>query len=339
MTQPTSKRILSGIQPTNNLTIGNYLGAIKNWIPMQDEPNSEALFCIVDLHAITTPQDPESLRNATQTVAAAYLASGIDPKKSHIFIQSHVRQHTELAWILGCSTPMGWLNRMTQFKDKAGKHRDKAGLGLYGYPTLMAADILLYDTTHVPVGDDQKQHVELTRDIAQSINSRFEKDVLVLPEPVIKGDAKRIMSLRDGTKKMSKSDPSDFSRIHLTDSNDEIAQKIKKAKTDPNPLPESLDDLQDRPEAKNLLTIYAAMMNQTPDQALVECAGKNFSDFKPILTDALISHLTPIREKIQVYSNDPGSMQSLLDQGADHAREIAEQTVQRVKNTYGFLSW
>ncbi len=334
-----TNRILSGIQPTNNLTIGNYLGAIKNWVQMQGTDDFENLFCIVDLHAITVTQDPESLHKATLGTAAAYLAAGIDPTKSTIFIQSHVRAHTELAWLLSCNTPMGWLNRMTQFKDKAGKNRDKAGLGLYAYPTLMAADILLYDTTHVPVGEDQKQHVELTRDIAQSMNHHYDTDLFVLPDPVIQGEAKRIMSLRDGSKKMSKSDPSDFSRIHMTDSNDEIAQKIRKAKTDPEPLPDAMDDLDNRPEAKNLVAIYAAFQNKSSSEALLELAGKNFSEFKPMLTDAIINHMSPIRDRIHDYLSDPAELEVILKTGAETARNIADLTVNRVKKTIGFVTF
>lgn len=344
MTNTTAKnRIFSGIQPTNKLTLGNYLGAIQNWVTLQDQTHTDSdlpqsadnLFCIVNLHAITVPQDPESLRKATFGVAAAYLASGIDPKKSHIFVQSHVPAHTELAWLLSCSTPMGWLNRMTQFKDKAGKNKDKVGLGLYAYPTLMAADILLYDTTHVPVGEDQKQHVELTRDIAQSMNHHYQEDIFVMPEPVIFGEAKRVMSLRDGTKKMSKSDPSEFSRIHLTDSNDEISQKIRKAKTDPLPLPGSLDELESRPEAKNLVTIYAALFTKPIQNILSENEGKNFSDFKPLLAEALIAKLSPIRDEILRYQSDLGELEAILNKGAHYANERANNTIERVKKTMG----
>lgn len=330
-----TQRILSGIQPTNNLTIGNYLGAIKNWVTMQHD--AENLFCIVDLHAITVPQDPTLLRQATLEVAAAYLAAGIDPKKSAIFIQSHVTAHAELGWLLSCMTPMGWLNRMTQFKDKAGKNREKAALGLYAYPTLMAADILLYQTTHVPVGDDQKQHVEMTRDLAQSFNHHYSKDVFTIPEPLIKGEAKRIMSLRDGTKKMSKSDPSDFSRIHLTDNADEIAQKIRKAKTDPEPLPDSLEGFEGRPEAKNLLTIYAAFQDKTMQDVLGEVAGKAFSDFKPLLADLLIAKLMPLSEKMHQYLDDKTELESILKAGAEHAATLAEKTLKDVKQTMGFV--
>lgn len=329
-------RILSGVQPTNNLTIGNYLGAIKNWVALQKQ--SETLFCIVDLHAITVPQDPKALHKATLEVAAAYLAAGIDPTESAVFVQSHVHAHAELGWLLSCMTPLGWLNRMTQFKDKAGKKRDNAALGLLAYPTLMAADILLYQATHVPVGDDQKQHIELTRDIALSFNHRFGKEVFTVPEPLIKGEAKRIMSLRDGLKKMSKSDPSDFSRIHLTDTADEISQKIRKAKTDPEPLPETLEGFEDRPEAKNLATIYAAFMDQTLGEALPSIAGKPFSEFKPPLADLLIEKLSPISTKMTQYLDEKSELETILKKGADHASTLANQTLKQVKDVMGFVS-
>ena len=328
------KRILSGVQPTNKLTIGNYLGAIRNWVTLQNDMDS--LFCVVDLHAITVPQDPTVLRQATLTAAAAYLACGIDPKISPIFVQSHVPEHTELAWILGCMTPMGWLSRMTQFKDKAGKNRDQAGLGLFAYPTLMAADILLYKSTHVPVGDDQKQHLEMTRDLAGSFNHAYNTDFFPLPEPLILGEAKRIMSLRDGTKKMSKSDPSEFARIHLTDSADEIALKIRKAKTDPEPLPDTLEALDQRPEAKNLVTIYAAFMQLSTAEALESLAGKQFSEFKPLLADLLIEKLCPIASQITFFLQDTTALEALLKSGAEKARAIATPTLKDIKNLVGF---
>ncbi|NCP62477.1 MAG: tryptophan--tRNA ligase [Alphaproteobacteria bacterium] len=329
-------RILSGVQPTNNLTIGNYLGAIKNWVDLQSR--YETLFCIVDLHAVTVPQDPKALHQATLEVAAAYLAAGIDPKESTVFVQSHVHAHAELGWLLSCMTPLGWLNRMTQFKDKAGKKRDNAALGLLAYPTLMAADILLYQTTHVPVGDDQKQHIELTRDIALSFNHRFQKDIFTVPEPLIKGEAKRIMSLRDGSKKMSKSDPSDFSRIHLTDTADEISQKIRKAKTDPEPLPETSDGFEGRPEAKNLVTVYAAFTDQTLEEALPSVAGKSFSEFKPLLADLLIDKLLPISKKTARYLDEKAELEKILKRGAEHASTLANQTLKQVKDVMGFVS-
>ncbi len=329
-------RILSGVQPTNNLTIGNYLGAIKNWVDLQSQ--YETLFCIVDFHAVTVPQDPKALHQATLEVAAAYLAAGIDPEESTIFVQSHVHAHAELGWLLSCMTPLGWLNRMTQFKDKAGKKSDNAALGLLAYPTLMAADILLYQTTHVPVGDDQKQHIELARDIALSFNHRFQNDIFTVPEPLIKGEAKRIMSLRDGSKKMSKSDPSDFSRIHLTDTADEISQKIRKAKTDPEPLPETLGGFEDRPEAKNLATIYAAFTDQTLEKALPFIAGKPFSEFKPLLADVLIDKLLPISKNAARYLDEKAELEKILKRGAEHANTLANQTLKQVKDVMGFVS-
>lgn len=331
-----AERILSGVQPTNTLTIGNYLGALKNWVALQDQ--AENLFCIVDLHAITLPQDPRALYQATLEVAATYLAAGIDPKKSAIFVQSHVPAHAELGWLLSCMTPLGWLNRMTQFKDKAGKKRENAPLGLLAYPTLMAADILLYQTTHVPVGDDQKQHIELTRDIAISFNHRFQEDIFTIPEPFIKGEAKRIMSLRDGTKKMSKSDPSDFSRIHITDSADEIAQKIRKAKTDPEALPETVDGFENRPEAKNLVTIYAAFLDQTLEQALPALAGKSFSEFKPLLADVLIEKLAPLAKERNRYLDEKAELEAILKQGAQQANALANKTLSQVKDVMGFVA-
>ena len=274
-----SKRIFSGIQPTGNLHLGNYLGAIKNWVSLQQDTAS--IFSIVDMHAITVPQDANKLRNSTYEVTAAIIASGIDTEKSIVFNQSSVREHAELAWIFNCVCRIGWLNRMTQFKEKAGKNKENATIGLYSYPVLMAADILLYDATHVPVGDDQKQHLELCRDIAQKFNTDFEiENFLQVPEPLIQKEFSRIMSLKDGTKKMSKSDLSDLSRINLTDNNDLIINKIKKAKTDPMPLPSSIDELKERPEAKNLLGIYSSLTNSTLEKSVEIFVGKNFSDFK-----------------------------------------------------------
>jgi tryptophanyl-tRNA synthetase (EC 6.1.1.2) len=330
------KRILSGVQPTNKLTIGNYLGAIRNWVTLQHDMQS--LFCVVDLHAITVPQDPKELRQATLTAAAAYIACGIDPKTSPIFVQSHVPEHTELAWILGCMTPMGWLSRMTQFKDKAGKNRDQAGLGLFAYPTLMAADILLYKSTHVPVGDDQKQHLEMTRDLAGSFNHTYKADFFPLPEPLILGEAKRIMSLRDGTKKMSKSDPSEMARIHLTDSADDIALKIRKAKTDPDALPDNVTALEQRPEAKNLVTIYAALMQLSTAKALEALAGKQFAEFKQLLADLIIATVSPIREQISLLLQDAPALEALLKSGAEQARSIAAPTLKDVKDLVGFYT-
>lgn len=328
-------RIISGIKPSNSLTIGNYLGAIKHWIPRQD--SAECLYCVVDMHAITVPQDPAHLRRQSYELVAAYLACGLDPQKNTIFIQSHVRQHAEIAWILGCFTPLGWLNRMTQFKDKAGKKKDQASAGLYTYPVLMAGDILLYNADEVPVGDDQKQHVELTRDIAQSINHRFDAPLLKVPQPVIPKTGARIMSLRDGSKKMSKSDSSDYASIFLLDDADTIAQKIRKAKTDPQPLPETEAGLEDRPEAKNLVTILAALEDKSIDEILSVHGGKNFSEFKPILSEAVITTMSPIRQEMIRLLDDVSELDTLLAKGAAQASAIAEDTLARLKNAIGFL--
>ncbi len=329
------KRIFSGIQPSGNLTLGNYLGAIKNWIPLQTE--GEALFCIVDLHAITIPQDPTVLKMRTLEVAATYLACGIDPQKSLIFVQSHVPQHAELAWILSCLTPLGWLNRMTQFKDKAGKHREQAALGLYSYPVLQAADILVYHATHVPVGEDQKQHLELARDIAGAFNRAYNCDFFTLPEPQILGVAPRVMSLRDGTKKMSKSDPSDLSRINMMDSDEEISQKIKKAKTDPEPLPGTLEELSIRPEALNLVTLYAALAGDPVKKVLQEFEGALFSVFKPQLADLMVSVLGPLREETKKWLHDKTELEAILRQGKERAAAKASFTLKDVHRLIGFF--
>ena len=290
-------KIFSGIQPTGDLHLGNYLGAIKNWVSLQSD--FDCIYCVVDLHAITVPRLPSVLTNDTREVVAGLVASGIDPKKSILFNQSSVSQHSELAWIFNCVARLGWLNRMTQFKEKAGKDKDNATVGLYVYPTLMAADILLYKATHVPVGDDQKQHLELTRDIAMSFNSTFNVDFFPLPEPQIFGAATRVMSLRDGSKKMSKSEPSDFSRITLKDDANLISQKIRKAKTDTFPIPDNIKDLHNRLEAKNLIGIYAALSNQKTEEVLNEFSGKGFSKFKPNLSDLAVSILEPINSKMK----------------------------------------
>src|SRR5436189_4696802 len=295
-------RIFSGIQPTGNLHLGNYLGAIRNWVALQHD--YDCIFCIVDLHALTQPQNPDELRQATREVTAAYIASGIDPENCIIFNQSTVPTHTELAWLLGCMTPLGWLNRMTQFKEKAGKHRENAGLGLYAYPVLMAADILLYKATHVPVGEDQKQHLELARDIAGAFNRRYERDFFPLPEPQIFGEATRVMSLRDGTKKMSKSDTSDYSRINMTDDADIIALKIRRAKTDPAPLPSAILDLEHRPEADNLIGIYAALSGLSRETALGRFAGQNFSVFKDALSELAVAELGRIGREMRRLTAD-----------------------------------
>ncbi len=329
-------RVFSGIQPTSNLTLGNYLGAIKNWVGLK-EGHESSLYCVVDLHALTVPQDPEKLRKQTRETAAAYFACGIDYTNSIVFHQSAVAGHSELSWLLGCLTPLGWLNRMTQFKDKAGKKKDQASLGLYGYPTLMAADILLYKATHVPVGDDQKQHVELARDIAGAFNARYEKEFFPLPEPQILGDATRVMSLRDGTNKMSKSDPSDYSRINLTDEDDVIALKIKKAKTDPESLPSELSGFEGRPEAKNLMTIYAALEGKELSQICTEFGGKPFSEFKPVLSDRIIESLSPVREKMKEFMKDQVELDNILKTGAEKAADIAMKNMHDVRDIMGLL--
>ena len=330
------KRIFSGVQPTGNLHLGNYLGAIRNWVQLQKD--FDCIFCIVDLHALTLPQDPQELRAQTREVTAAYIAAGIDPERCVIFNQSTVPGHAELAWLLGCLTPLGWLNRMTQFKEKAGKHREEAGLGLYSYPVLMAADILLYKATHVPVGEDQKQHLELTRDIAVKFNNDFNvPDFFPVTEPLIFGAATRVMSLRDGTKKMSKSDPSDFSRINLTDDADAIAQKIRRAKTDPHPMPETLEDAEKRPDADNLLGIYAALADRGKADVIAEFAGKQFSEFKSALTELAVAKLGPVGAEMQRLMKDPGHVDSVLKTGAEKARALAAPILADVYKTVGFL--
>jgi tryptophanyl-tRNA synthetase len=328
------KIILSGVQPTGNLHLGNYLGAIRNWVPMQTD--AKCLFCIVDLHAITVPQDPKALYNSTLETAAAYIACGIDPKKSVIFNQSMVPGHAELAWIFNCHTPLGWLNRMTQFKEKAGKQKDLAVLGLYAYPVLMAADILLYKATHVPVGEDQKQHLELARDIAGAFNRNYNTDFFPLPEPQIMGPAPRVMSLRDGTKKMSKSDESEYSRISLTDTADQIKLKIQKAKTDPNPLPQSKEELAGRPEAENLLTIYGALSGKTLDQSIAEFAGQQFSGFKQKLTEVTVDHVGAITAKMRDLLSDRKSLETILNEGGAAANTIARKNLQNIYDLIGF---
>ncbi|HLJ21210.1 MAG TPA: tryptophan--tRNA ligase [Stellaceae bacterium] len=329
------KRIFSGIQPTGNLHLGNYLGAIRNWVAMQND--YDCIFCIVDLHALTLPQDPKELRQATREVTAAYIAAGIDPERCIIFNQSTVHEHTELAWLLGCLTPLGWLNRMTQFKDKAGKQRENAGLGLYAYPVLMAADILLYKGTHVPVGEDQKQHVELARDIAGAFNRRYEVEFFPLPEPVIFGAATRVMSLRDGTKKMSKSDTSDYSRINMTDDADAIRQKIRKAKTDPHPMPATVAEAQTRPEAENLLSIYAALADKSLEATVAEFAGSPFSRFKETLTDLAVSVLGRIGGEMNRLMADPEHIDRILRGSAERAKAIAAPNLREVFDITGLL--
>jgi tryptophanyl-tRNA synthetase len=332
-----SKKIFSGVQPTGNLHLGNFLGAIKNFVDLNKEKENECIFCVVDLHAITIKQDKGQLQNNIRETAATFIASGIDPNKSIIFNQSKVQAHAEGSWILSCMSPMGWLNRMTQFKEKAGKDKEKASVGLYIYPILMASDILLYDTTHVPVGEDQKQHLELTRDIAQKFNKDFNcEDFLKVPEPLIKKKFSRIMSLKDGLKKMSKSDPSDLSRINLTDTKDDIINKIKKAKTDSFAIPSEEHDLIDRPEAVNLLGIYSSISNQTLVKTLEEFGGKNFSDLKKDLAEVLTNKISPISDEIKKLINDKGYLDNILKQGASKAEEIAGKKIREMKKIIGF---
>jgi tryptophanyl-tRNA synthetase len=331
------KKIFSGVQPTGNLHLGNYLGAIKNFVKLQNEIENECIFCVVDLHAITVKQNPKELKKNIRETAATFIASGIDPIKSIIFNQSMVSAHSEAAWILSCVSRIGWLNRMTQFKEKAGKDKEKASIGLYSYPVLMAADILLYDATHVPVGDDQKQHLELCRDIAQKFNNDFNAtDFLKVPEPLIQNEFSRIMSLKDGLKKMSKSDPSDLSRINLTDNRDEILNKIKKAKTDPLPLPSGIKDLNERPEAENLLGIYSSLKNQNLEKSIIEFNGKNFSEFKEKLSEILIETIDPISKEIKKLLNDENYLDKILLEGSDKANKLASKKIKEIKDLVGF---
>lgn len=331
------KRIFSGMQPTNRLQLGNYLGALKTWVKMQDEPGTECIYCIVDLHANTTGYNPDTLKQSTREVAAAYIAAGVDPKKSIIFPQSAVLGHAQLSWMLSCITPLGWLNRMTQFKDKAGKDKERASAGLYTYPVLMAADIMLYHATHVPVGDDQKQHVELTRDIAISFNQHIAKrDFFPVPEPVIMGEATRVMSLRDGTQKMSKSAESDMTRINLTDDADTIANKIKKAKTDTGNVPSSDAEMEGRPEAKNLITIYAALADISKEQVMREHGGKQFSAFKNALSDVCVEKLGPITGRMRELMGDVTEIDKILANSSDKANAIAEPILKETTHILGF---
>ena len=331
-----TKKIFSGVQPTGNLHLGNYIGAIKNFVELQEQKN-DCIFCVVDLHAITVKQDPVTLKDNIRETTAAFLASGINPDKSIIFNQSLVPAHSEGSWILGCVARMGWLNRMTQFKEKAGKDKQKASVGLYIYPVLMAADILLYDATHVPVGEDQKQHLELSRDIAQKFNLDFKaENFLKVPEPLIQKSFSRIMSLKDGTKKMSKSDPSDLSRINMTDSEDQIINKIKKAKTDNDPIPENDAGLSKRPEVENLLGIYSSLSNQSLDKTLSEFSGKNFSDFKKNLADILVEKISPISKEIRKIQKDKSFIDNILHNGAQKAEKIAKSKVDEMKKIIGF---
>ncbi len=344
MAQPTN-RVFSGVQPTGNLHLGNYLGAIRKFVAMQD--SHQCIYCVVDLHAITADLVQDDLKQQTREIAAAFIASGINPKEHIVFNQSQVREHAELAWLFNCVARMGWLRRMTQFKEKAGKHAEEASVGLFSYPNLMAADILLYRATHVPVGDDQKQHLELTRDIAAKFNNDFAKRIkefghgeegyFPITEPIIEGPATRVMSLRDGARKMSKSEPSDMSRINLTDSADDIAKKIRKAKTDPEPLPDTLEALKERPEAENLVGIYAALADKVPQEIISEFAGQQFGTFKPALADLAVEKLSPINAEMRKLLDDKTHLDGILEDGANRAREIAQITMKEVRAIFGFL--
>ena len=331
------KKIFSGVQPTGNLHLGNYLGAIKNFVDLNNNSQNECIFCVVDLHAITVSQNPKDLKSNIHETVATFVASGIDPKKSIIFNQSKVSAHSEAAWILSCVARMGWLNRMTQFKEKAGKDKEKASIGLYSYPVLMAADILLYDSTHVPVGDDQKQHLELCRDIAQKFNNDYEiENFFIVPEPLIKKEFSRIMSLKDGLKKMSKSEVSDLSRINLTDNKDQIINKIKKAKTDTLPFPSTIEELEKRPEAKNLIGIYSSLMNHTLQKSIDEFSGKNFSDFKIKLSEIIVNEINPISLKVKELLNDKVFLEKILKDGYEKANEIASKKIKKIHEIVGF---
>ncbi|MBV7394862.1 tryptophan--tRNA ligase [Mameliella sediminis] len=329
-------RVFSGIQPSGGLTLGNYLGALKRFADSQ-EKGIESVYCMVDMHAITVWQDPEALKRQTRELTAGFIASGVDPEKSILFNQSQVAEHAQLAWIFNCVARMGWMQRMTQWKDKAGKNQQNASLGLFAYPALMAADILLYHATHVPVGEDQKQHLELTRDIAIKFNNDFGVDFFPITEPVIEGAATRVMSLRDGSKKMSKSDPSDMSRINLTDDADAIAQKIRKAKTDPEPLPETVEGLEGRAEARNLVNIYAALADLSVEQVIAEHGGQQFGTFKPSLADLAVAKLEPISTEMKRLTSDPAQIDAILRRGSDRAREIAAPILAKTYEIVGMV--
>ncbi|HEY1562600.1 MAG TPA: tryptophan--tRNA ligase [Caulobacteraceae bacterium] len=332
---PAPDRVFSGVQPSGALHLGNYLGALVKFVALQRQ--RESLFCVVDLHAITAWQDPALLAAQTREIAAAYIAAGVDPERAIIFPQSAVREHSELAWILDCVARVGWLDRMTQFKDKVGKHKERASVGLYAYPVLQAADILLYRATHVPVGEDQKQHLELARDIAQKFNHDFESPgFFPLPEPLVEGPGARVMSLRDGRAKMSKSDPSNQSRINLTDTADEIAGKIRRARTDPQPLPDSVDGLKDRPEADNLVGIYAALTGESRQAVLDRFAGKGFAEFKPALAEVTVTALAPVGESMRRMLADPAEIDRILAAGAERARALAAPVMTDVRRIVGF---
>ena len=331
------KKIFSGVQPTGNLHLGNYLGAIKNFVELNNDDENDCIFCVVDLHAITVKQDPKELKNNIRETVATFIASGIDPKKSIIFNQSKVTAHSEAAWILSCTARTGWLSRMTQFKEKAGKDKEKASVGLYSYPVLMAADILLYDSTHVPVGDDQKQHLELCRDIAQKFNNDFDvENFFTVPEPLIQKEFSRIMSLKDGTKKMSKSELSDLSRINLTDSSDEIINKIRKAKTDPLPMPSNNEELGKRPEAKNLIGIYSSLTGLTFEKSINEFSGRNFSEFKEKLSQVLVEKISPISKEIKKLLVEKIFLDEILDEGYEKANKIASVKLKKIHEIMGF---
>ena len=331
------KKIFSGVQPTGNLHLGNYLGAIKNFVELNNDVENDCIFCVVDLHAITVKQEPKELRNNIRETVATFIASGIDPKKSIIFNQSSVAAHSETAWILSCTARTGWLSRMTQFKEKAGKDKEKASVGLYSYPVLMAADILLYDATHVPVGDDQKQHLELCRDIAQKFNNDFKaENFFKVPEPLIQKEFSRIMSLKDGTKKMSKSELSDLSRINLTDSSDEIINKIRKAKTDPLPMPSNNEELGKRPEAKNLIGIYSSLTGLTFEKSINEFSGKNFSEFKEKLSQVLVEKISPISKEIKKLLTEKSFLDETLDEGYEKANKLASLKIKKIHEIVGF---
>ena len=330
-----NKLVFSGVQPTGNLHLGNYLGALKNFVALQNQ--TECIYCVVDLHAITVFQDPKELKNNILETTAGFLATGLDNKKSIIFNQSSVSGHAELAWIFNCVARVGWLNRMTQFKDKAGKDKEKASVGLYIYPNLMAADILLYKATHVPVGADQKQHLELCRDIAQKFNNDFKKTIFPIPEPLIQKSISRVMSLRDGTKKMSKSDESDYSRINLKDSADEIIKKIKKAKSDSFSIPDNLKDLEKKPEALNLINIYSDLSKMSLDQALNENKGKDYSYLKNKLSEVLVEVLCPIGKEIKNLLGDKDYLEKVLREGTEKARHLAEPNLKEIRNVVGFI--
>tara|TARA_B100000035_G_scaffold310921_1_gene319578 strand:- start:53 stop:1054 length:1002 start_codon:yes stop_codon:yes gene_type:complete len=331
------KKIFSGVQPTGNLHLGNYLGAIKNFVELNESKDNNCIFCVVDLHAITVKQNPKILKDNIRETVATFIASGINEKKSIIFNQSKVTAHSEAAWILSCIARTGWLSRMTQFKEKAGKDKEKASVGLYSYPVLMAADILLYDATHVPVGDDQKQHLELCRDIAQKFNNDFGvADFFKIPEPLIQMEFSRIMSLKDGTKKMSKSELSDLSRINLTDNSDEIINKIKKAKTDPLPMPSTKEELEKRPEAKNLINIYASISGTSLEKAINQFSGKNFSIFKDNLSQVLVEKISPISKEIKKLLSDGNYLDQILTEGSEKANKIASLKIKKIHEIIGF---